>query len=54
MEQAIDFITSVGFPIAACCGLYYMINGVLKEVQNALINNTTVMNKLIDKMNQNN
>lgn len=48
--EFVELISSVGFPIAACFGLFYMINGILKEVQTALINNTTVMNKLIDRL----
>lgn len=50
MTEFVEFVTSVGFPIAACCGLYYMINGILKRVEDALNNNTVVMNRLIDKL----
>lgn len=40
--EIINAIGSVGFPIVACCGLFWMINTTMKEVTTA-INNLTNM-----------
>lgn len=47
MEQFIQIISTVGFPIACCMGLFWMINNTLKQMQETIDNNTKVMNELL-------
>lgn len=42
-SDLISAIGSVGFPIVACCALFWMINTTVKEVTNSL----DVLNKSI-------
>lgn len=51
MEEWVNLIGSVGFPIAACCACFWFINNSLKDIKTALENNTLVINKLISKLN---
>lgn len=52
-----QFITSVGFPIACTCALFYFWNREreehtieIKELKDAINNNTIVMQKLIYRL----
>lgn len=57
MEEIVNIISTVGFPIFACCALFWMND---KESQrhaeetekftNALAENTLVLQKLCDKL----
>ena len=44
------FISSVGFPIAACCGMFYYHVKCLAKMQEALTNNTLAIIALKDKL----
>ncbi len=50
MEQWVNLVGSVGFPIAACFACFWFINNSLKDIRTALENNTLVINKLITKL----
>ena len=46
-----QIISSVGFPIVACGGMGWYIYKCQKGMTDALNANTTVLQKLVDKMN---
>ena len=52
MDQnaVVQVISSVGFPIVACIGLAYFIANEIKQLREALNNNTLVIQKLLDKL----
>lgn len=41
--EIISSIGSVGFPIVACVGIFYLYNTTIKEIVNALSNVTLVL-----------
>lgn len=43
-QDLINSIGSVGFPIVACVGLFYLYNTTIKEIVNALASVTLVLN----------
>lgn len=43
----VQLIGSVGFPIVACCGLFYYMQNDAKENKEAINNNTLVVTKLL-------
>lgn len=50
-------ISSVGFPIAACCYMFYLndkqnkqYNDQISKLRSSLDNNTRVMNKILNKI----
>lgn len=46
----VQAIGSVGFPIVACCGLFWMINTSMKELTGAINNlNTTITRVMIQE-----
>lgn len=46
----VQAIGSVGFPIVACCGLFWMINTSMKELTGAINNlNTTITTVMIQE-----
>lgn len=40
MQEATTLISTVGFPIAACVAMFYMINKTLKEFKTVIENHT--------------
>ena len=44
IQEVVTAISTVGFPIAACCGLFYMYDKTIKDL-------TIILNK-IDSTNQ--
>lgn len=38
IQDIVNAIGSVGFPIVACCGLFYLYDRTIKEIINALDN----------------
>ena len=48
IQEAINAIGSVGFPIVACCGLFYLYDKTIKEIVNALDN----VNQTLNNVNQ--
>lgn len=52
-QEIITSIGSVGFPIVACMGLFYLYDKTIKDIVNALDNvNTTLnnVNSTLDKI----
>lgn len=59
MSVITDFISKFGFPIACCCWLFYSSTKErdahkeeMTQVRDALNNNTLVIQKLVDKLNE--
>lgn len=53
VQEMINAIGSVGFPIVACVGLFYLYDRTIKDIVNALDNvNTTLtnVNSTLDKI----
>lgn len=53
IQELISAIGSVGFPIVACCGLFYLYDKTIKDIVNALdnVNQTLVqVNTMLDKI----
>lgn len=44
MNEIVQAIGSVGFPIIACCGMFYLYNETITKIVNAL----DVLNKSIE------
>ncbi len=36
MQEIVQIISTVGFPIAACCGLFYLYDKTIKDLTNTL------------------
>lgn len=54
-QSVINAIGSVGFPIVACCGLFYLYDKTIKEIVNALddVKSTlSAVNKTLDCLNK--
>lgn len=55
VQELVNAIGSVGFPIVACCGLFYLYDKTIKDIVNALdnVNQTlTSVNSTLDKITQ--
>lgn len=53
VQEIVNAIGSVGFPIVACIGLFYLYDRTIKDIVNALDNvNTTLnnVNNTLDKI----
>lgn len=53
VQEMINAIGSVGFPIVACIGLFYLYDRTIKDIVNALdnVNNTlNNVNNTLDKI----
>lgn len=53
VQEFVNAIGSVGFPIVACCGLFYIYDKTIKDIVNALdnVNQTlTQVNSTLDKI----
>lgn len=53
VQELVNAIGSVGFPIVACCGLFYLYDKTIKDIVNALdnVNQTlTSVNSTLDKI----
>lgn len=46
-------VSQVGFPIFMCIALFYYIQKRMDKLTDALNNNTTVMIKLLERMDEN-
>ena len=55
VQTIINAIGSVGFPIVACCGLFYLYDKTIKEIVNALddVKSTlSAVNQTLDCLNK--
>ena len=43
-------IGSLGFPIVCCIGMFWFINNTVKDLTTTITNNTTVVTRLIEKL----
>lgn len=50
----IQAISTVGFPIVCCCGLFWMINTTMKELKDAITGLTQSVTLLNDRMEREN
>lgn len=46
MEEFVNTISTVGFPIAACCGIFYLYDKTIKYVVNTLDNVNQTLNSV--------
>ena len=53
VQNLLTAISTVGFPIVCCGGLFWMMNNTLAKVTDALNNNTIALTKLIERMDSN-
>lgn len=53
IQNVLTAISTVGFPIVACGGLYWMINKALKELTSAVNNNTSAITILTERIKNN-
>lgn len=51
MEDVINLVSNVGFPIAAFCMMFYMCNTTLKENTKAVTECTELIKKITEKGN---
>lgn len=47
MNEIVTAISSIGFPIVACCGMAWYINNTMKEFTDTMQKNTSALEKLI-------
>ena len=45
-----ELVNTVGFPVAAFCLMFYMVNSTLKELQTTVNKNTEVIVRLEEKL----
>lgn len=49
-DQAVTYLSSVGFPIIACYYMYKFINTTLADLSKSMAENTLALQKLCDKL----
>lgn len=49
-EEAMNYLSTVGFPIIACYFMWKFINGTLAEFSKMLCDNTVAITKLCDRL----
>lgn len=47
-----ELVNTVGFPVAAFCLMFYMVNSTLKELQTTVNKNTEVIVRLEEKLDR--
>lgn len=47
-----ELVNTVGFPVAAFCLMFYMLNSTLKELQTTVNKNTEVIVRLEEKLDR--
>lgn len=52
MEEFINAISTVGFPIAACCGIFYLYDKTIKEIVHTLDNVNQTLNTVNSALNE--
>lgn len=51
-NSVIQAIGSVGFPIVACCGMFYLYNKVIVELTHTLTKIETTLDMLVSKLQE--
>lgn len=49
-KELVQAISTVGFPIVCCCGLFWMINTSMKELKDAIIGLNQSITLMNDRM----
>lgn len=52
MDEITQMVSNVGFPIVACIFMAWFINNTLKDFTNTMRENTTMLSKLCDKLDE--
>lgn len=52
MSEIVNIISSIGFPIVACIALFLLITKELRQVKEAIDNNTRVVTALLAHFNE--
>ena len=52
MQDAVNAIASVGFPIVACVGIFYLYDNTIKNIANVMDNVTQVLDNVLNTMNE--
>lgn len=52
INDIVTIISTVGFPIVCCIVMFKIYREDLKKMQESINNNTLVIQKLIDKLNE--
>ena len=52
VNEIISLVSSVGFPIIACVFMWRFISTTLKEFTNTMVQNTAVLTKLAEKIDE--
>ena len=50
VQAILNAISTVGFPIVACCGLFWFCNKLIDRITTVITDNTEAINKLIQKL----
>lgn len=50
VDVIITAISTVGFPVVACCGLFWFSNKLVDKITDVISENTVAINKLAAKM----
>lgn len=51
-NELVQAISTVGFPIVCCCGLFWMINTTMKELKEAIVGLTQTVSLINARMEQ--
>lgn len=49
-DAIVTAISTVGFPVVACCGLFWFSNKLVDKITDVISENTVAINKLAAKM----
>lgn len=49
-QELVQAISTVGFPIVCCCGLFWMINTTMKELKDVIAKLTQSITLMNDRM----
>lgn len=50
VDAIITAVSTVGFPVVACCGLFWFANKLVDKITDVISENTVAINKLAAKM----
>ena len=50
VNDVVTLISSVGFPIVACCGLFYLYDKTIKELTSTLTNINATLQRIDERL----
>lgn len=53
-NDILQAISTIGFPIVCCCGLFWMINTTMEELKNVIIGLTQTVNMMNARLERGN